>query len=215
MQMYKVYLHFKNILTIKKTVIYPYSRNYLVILFGINIMRFFLISIFLFLYTFGAHAQSTKQRIDNFMIKESLTANGKIAIIAVDSGDVAQDYINGTFKFTINGFEQSLNFHDGVAVPAHPIESSTFVYFKHKNQETTTGKLYFLYKKDNNISPIKINGLLLLLIPAVILLIAYAAKRLFTTFIILAIVYFYFSYSKGLSLSQILESAFHTISNLF
>jgi len=177
-------------------------------------MKFFLTSILVLLCSWIASAQSIQQRIDNFMIKESLTENGKIAIIAVDSADVAQDHINGTFKFTINGFEQALNFHDGVAIPSHPIESSTFVFFKHKNQEKTSGKLYFLYKKDNNISPIKINGLLLLIIPAVILLLAYAAKRLFTTFIILAIVYFYFSYSKGLSISQLLESAFQTLKNL-
>ncbi|MCA5006538.1 hypothetical protein [Sphingobacterium bovistauri] len=162
----------------------------------------------------SVQAKSTFQRIDNFIIKENLTSNGKVAIIVVDSADVAQDNINGTFKFTINGFEQTLAFHNGVAVPSHPIESSTFVYFKHKNQEKTTGKLYFLYKKDNKISPIKINGLLLLIIPAIILLIAYAAKRLLTTFIILALVYGYFSYSKGLSISQLLESAFQVIKNL-
>src|SRR5690606_12958543 len=148
------------------------------------------------------------------MIKESLTANGKIVIIAVDYADVAQDHIHGTFKFTINGLVQAINIHDGVDILSHPIHSTTFMFFKHNNQEKSSGKLYFLYKKDNSISPIKINGLLLLIIPAVILLLAYAAKRLFTTFIILAIVYFYFSYSKGLSLSQLLESAFQTLKNL-
>lgn len=178
-----------------------------------NMKNLFIILISLF-STVCAFAQSDIQRIDNFTIKENLTSNGKVAIIAVDSADVAQDNINGTFKFTINGFEQTLAFHNGVAVPSHPIESSTFVYFKHKNQEKTTGKLYFLYKKENKISPIKINGLLLLIIPAIILLIAYAAKRLLTTFIILAIVYGYFSYSKGLSISQLLESAFQVIKNL-
>lgn len=177
-------------------------------------MRNFLITSVLFFISIVSYAQSTSQRIDNFIIKENLTSNGKVAIIAVDSADVAQDYIHGTFKFTINGFEQSLAFNQGVAVPSHPIESSTFVFFKHKNQEKTTGKLYFLYKKDNKITPVKINGLLLLIIPAVILLLAYTAKRLFSTFIILAIIYAYFSFSKGLSVSQILESAFHVLKNL-
>lgn len=177
-------------------------------------MRNYFLLLFLILSTASAHAQSTFQQIDNFIIKENLTSNGKVAIIAVDSADVALDFINGTFKFTINGFEQSLAFHDGVAVPSHAIESSTFVYFKHKNQEKTTGKLYFLYKKDYKITPVKINGLLLLIIPALILLIAYAAKRLLMTVIILGIIYAYFSYSKGLSLTQILESAFQVLKNL-
>ncbi|WP_160068143.1 hypothetical protein [Sphingobacterium bovisgrunnientis] len=177
-------------------------------------MRNYFLILFLILSSATVYSQSTFQRIDNFVIKENLTANGKVAIIAVDSADSALDYINGTFKFTINGFEQSLAFHDGVAVPSHPIESSTFVYFKHKNQDKTTGKLYFLYKKDNKITPFKINGLLLLIIPAVILLIAYAAKRLLMTFVILGIIYAYFSYSKGLSISQVLESAFQVLKNL-
>jgi hypothetical protein len=155
------------------------------------------------------------QRIDNFLVKENLTANGKIAIVAVDSVEHADENINGTFKFNINGFEQSLAFHDGVAVPPHPIENSTFVYFKHKNIQKTTGKLYFLYKKDNEITPIKINGLLLLLIPTVLLLIAYALKRFLVVFILLAVAYGYFSFSKGLSPMQILESSYHTILSFF
>ncbi|NGF56631.1 hypothetical protein G5B00_08880 [Parapedobacter sp. SGR-10] len=153
------------------------------------------------------------QRINNFMIKENLTSNGKIAIIAVDSAENADESINGTFKFSINGFEQSLAFHQGVAVPSHPIDGSTFAYFKHKNQEGNVGKLYFLHKKDREITPVKINGVLLLAIPLFILLIGYVFKRFLTTFAIIAIVYGYFSYSKGLSLIQILESAYQTIKN--
>jgi len=177
-------------------------------------MKRLIILAFSILCTLHLNAQSSTQRIDDFMIKENLTANGKIAIIAIDSLEKAEDHINGIFKFTINGFEQTLNFHDGVAVPSQPIEKSTFVYFKHKNQEKSNGKLYFLYKKDNNITPIKINGLLLIIIPALILLIAYAAKRLLSTFIVLAIIYGYFSLSKGLSISQILESAFEILGKL-
>lgn len=166
------------------------------------------------LYSTLTLAQGQGMRIDNFDIKENLTANGKIAIVAMDSLDKAKEEINGTFKFTINGFEQNLAFHQGVAIPSHPIESSTFVYFKHKNQDKSTGKLYFLYKKGDEITPVKINGLLLILIPALLLVIAYALKRFLTTFIILAIIYAYFSFSKGLSISQILESAIEVIKRI-
>lgn len=177
-------------------------------------MKIFFTTIILLFSTILTQANSIYQRIDNFSIKENLTSNGKIAIIATDSSDIAQDYINGTFKFAINGFEQELKFNQGVAVPAHAIEGSTFVFFKHKNQEKTTAKLYFIYKKENKITPIKINGLLLLIIPAIIILVAYIAKRLIIVLIILALVYAYFSYSNGLSISQILETAFHSIENL-
>lgn len=180
--------------------------------FKVMFKPYYLLYLFVF---FPAIVWGQYQRIDNFIVKENLTSNGKVAIIVVDSVENADESINGTFKFSINGFEQSLAFHDGVAVPAHPIESSTFAYFKHKNLEKTSGKLYFLYKKDNEITPVKINGLLLLLIPVVLLLIAYALKRFLVMFIILAIAYGYFSFSKGLSPVQILESAYHTIIGFF
>ncbi|MFD2557228.1 hypothetical protein [Sphingobacterium tabacisoli] len=162
-----------------------------------------------------SHGQNSPQYIDNFIVKENLTANGKVAIIAVDSNEVANEAINGTFKFSINGFEQTLSFHQGVGVPTHPIDGSTFAYFKHKNQNGSSGKFYFLYKKENKITPVKINGLLLLIIPGVLLLLAYAFKRLLTTFVVLAVIYGYFSFSKGLSISQILESAFEVLKSFF
>lgn len=175
-----------------------------------------LVTLFTILYCSAySYSQSGPQYIDNFIVKENLTANGKVAIIAVDSSERANEAIDGTFKFSINGFEQHLAFHQGVGVPSHPIDGSTFAYFKHKNQNGSTGKLYFLYKKDNKITPVKINGLLLLIIPALLLLVAYAFKRLLTTFVVLALIYGYFSFSKGLSISQILESAIDVLKSFF
>ncbi|ERJ59452.1 hypothetical protein [Sphingobacterium paucimobilis] len=178
-------------------------------------MRILFLLLVLICNSIASYGQSNQQYIDNFIVKENLTANGKVAIIAVDSSEVANEAINGTFKFSINGFEQTLSFHQGVGVPSHAIDGSTFAYFKHKNQNGSTGKFYFLYKKENKITPIKINGLLLLIIPAALLLLAYAFKRLLTTFVVLAIIYGYFSFSKGLSISQILESAFEVLKSFF
>lgn len=162
-----------------------------------------------------AHSQEVVMRIESFEVKESLANSNKIAIIATDSLNIPNEKLNGTFKFVINGFEKSLEFHDGVAVHSDPIEGSTFVYFKHKNQDNTIGNLYFLFKKATKINPIKINGLFLILIPIAILLIAYVFKRFISTFIILFILYFYFSYSKGLKLSYLLESITSLINGLF
>jgi len=156
-----------------------------------------------------------EQRIDNFIVKENLTQNGKIAIVAVDSAEVADESIDGTFLFSMNGLQQSLQFHQGVAVPSQKIDGSIFVFLKHKNQDNSTGRLYFIHKKDNSLNPYKINGLLLLIIPALMLLIAYVFKRMLLTLIILGLIYGYFSFSKGLAFSQILESAFQILKNLF
>lgn len=156
-----------------------------------------------------------EQRIDNFIVKENLTQNGKIAIIAVDSAEVADERIDGTFLFSMNGLQHSLQFHQGVAVPSQKIDGSTFVFFKHKNQDNSTGRLYFIYKKDNSLIPYKVNGLLLLIIPALLLLIAYVFKRMLLTLIILGLIYGYLSFSKGLAFTQIIESALQIIKNLF
>ena len=154
------------------------------------------------------------QKIDNFIIKENLTQNGKLAIIAVDSLEQPVERINGQFQFNLNGFQQSLSFHDGIAVIQHPLESSSFVFFKHKNQDDSIFKLYYIYKKDGGLKPIKINGLLLLLIPTLILVLAYMFKKFLTTFVVLGLIYAYFHYSKGLDLSQIMESILGALKSL-
>src|SRR5690606_6041297 len=115
-------------------------------------------------------AAAQKQRIQNFLVKENLTQNGKLAIIAVDSAERPLETVNGTFIFSINGFQQDLDFHDGIAVVKHPLETSTFVFFKHKNQATTMGKLYYIHKQNNELKPFKIPELFLLTTPARLLL---------------------------------------------
>ena len=174
-----------------------------------------LIAYLTFLLLTTMASQAAPQYISNFIVKENLTQNGKLAIIAVDSLDNPMERINGTYLFSINGFEQQLAFHDGIAVVKHPLESSTFVFFKHKNQENSVGKLYYIYKSNESLKPIKIYGMLLLIIPALLLLIGYTFKRLLSTIVVLAIIYAYFNYSKGLDLSKVFESAFMALKNFF
>lgn len=173
-----------------------------------------IIHILVFVFLSIASAQAQPQRIDNFIVKENLTQNSKLAIIALDSAEQPLERINGTFVFNLNGFQQDLQFHDGVAVVQQPVESSTFVFFKHKNQEKTVSKLYYIHKKDSELKPFKINGLLLLLIPLAILLIAYMFRRFLLTFVILALLYAYFHFSKGLDFSNIMESILEALKNL-
>lgn len=166
----------------------------------------FILIAFISNFHMHSYAQDLILKIENFDIKQSLTNNSKIAIIATDLSDNASEKINGTYVFTINGFEKSLVFHDGVAVNADPIESSTFVYFKHKNQDKSIGHLYFLLKKENTITSVRINGLVLIAIPIVLLLLAYVFKRFITTLVVLLLIFAYFHYSKGLTFSHLMES---------
>ena len=152
--------------------------------------------------------------IGDFTVKENLSQNGKLAIIAVDSLEKTNNFVNGNYQFSINGFLQDLNFKDGVAVTANPIESSTFVFFKHKTATKELGKLYFLRVNEKEITPYKINGFLLILAPLLILYIAYKFKRFLITLLIIAAIYFYLNHSKGLDFSQMLQDTLVNLKDL-
>src|SRR5690606_3511048 len=86
------------------------------------------------------HAQAeSDNRINNFIVKENLIRNGKIAIIACDSAEKPLESVNGIFRFVINGFQHELRFHDGVAITPQTIEKSTFVFLKHRNESGSHG----------------------------------------------------------------------------
>ncbi len=153
--------------------------------------------------------------IKDFTVKENLSQNGKLAIIAIDTAEKTDNTVNGNYTFTINGFQQELKFSDGVAVTINPIESSTFVFFKHKFAGSDIGKLFFLRMTDKGITPYKISGILLIIIPLLILYIAYKFKRFLITLLVLAVVYFYLNHSKGLDVRQLLESSIMAIKDLF
>lgn len=155
------------------------------------------------------------QKINDFIVKENISQNGKIAILAVDSSEKVDEHINGSFKFTINGFAQSMLFHDGVAVVQQPIESSTFTLLKHSNQDKTTGKYFYIYKKKDELKIIQINGLTLILIPVLLLFFAYIFKRFIMVFIVVGFIFAYFHFSKGLELGPLLESAMLALKQLF
>ncbi|MBP3943347.1 hypothetical protein J5U18_07185 [Sphingobacteriaceae bacterium WQ 2009] len=153
--------------------------------------------------------------IQNFTLKESITNPLKIAIIATDKLDVPQEGIQGTYTFSFNGFKQELKFNGGVATITEPIENSTFAFLKHKNAEGTNVKLFYIYKSDNGLSPLKISGLALLIIPGIILLVAYIFKRVIITAIVLALGMGFFNVNHGLSISSILETIFNSLKGMF
>lgn len=149
--------------------------------------------------------------INHFIVKENLIKNGKLAIIATDAEENPIDSISGTFPFVINGFEQVLTFREGVATTPHAIETSAFVFIKHRNQNGSHGRLYYVLKNDGGLNPIPISWYFLIVVPAVILLIAYLFKRLMILAVIVLIGLFIFNYSKGLNLENLFETLVHGI----
>ncbi|WP_219226820.1 hypothetical protein [Pedobacter antarcticus] len=169
----------------------------------------------LILLLFTGNAYSQKAEINNFLVKEGLLKNSKLAIIAADSLDQPLERINGLYTFTVSGFTQPLKFNEGVAVLPMQLERSAFVYIKHENERGTHSKLLYVYKKDGNLNPIAINSMWLILIPLLLVFIAFAFRKLIIFVVILLLVFMYFNHSNGLNLSTFFETVFDTLKTLF
>lgn len=152
--------------------------------------------------------------LKNFLVKENLLKNDKIALVAADENDKPQE-VEGVYQFSINGFKQELRFTNGVAVYPQAIEKSTFVYLKHINDSTTVCKLYFLLKKTDEINPIKINWKVLIFLPLTLIALAGMFRKFIVYAIIIAFGMFLFGSNKGLGLPTLFETIIDGIKSLF
>ncbi len=177
-------------------------------------MKIFTITFLFSIICYCSYAQESFV-IRNFVVKENLLQNNKIAIIATDSLDQPQESVNGTYSFTINGFKQLLEFNNGVAVSDMEMEKSAFVYIKHENEESGPSKMYYILKSDTGLNPVNISWYVLLIIPAGLILIGYMFRKLIGLIIFILMAFIYFNYNKGLSFSTFLESIFDGLKNLF
>ncbi|MFI5139925.1 MAG: hypothetical protein ACHQIM_19040, partial [Sphingobacteriales bacterium] len=75
--------------------------------------------------------------INHFVIKENPFAKNEVAIVATDTAGAVQENVNGTFSFSVNGFQDTLHFDKGTAFYRHKIERSTFLYVRHQNDSGT------------------------------------------------------------------------------
>ena len=144
--------------------------------------------------------------LNNFVVKENLLKNNKIAIIATDQDEKPLESLNGTFQFSINGFQQELKFNNGVAVASQPIDRSTFLYLRHENEAGTHGKLYYIHKQNDNLRPIKISWLILVLIPLGIIILATMFRKFIIIAAILLLLLFFFNSQNGLKLPTFFET---------
>jgi hypothetical protein len=173
------------------------------------------IYLFLALFIWSSNAFSQKIDINNFIVKESLLKNSKLAIIASDSLDQPLEGINGSYSFTVSGFSQLLNFHDGVAIVPLQLEKSSFVYIKHQNDSGTHSKLLYVYKKDGNLNPYMISTNWLIFFPLIIIVLIFAFRKFLIIGLIILLVFIYFNHSNGLSLGTFLETIFDKLKMLF
>ncbi len=172
----------------------------------------YLYLVVLFFYASASFAQNAD--VDNFMVKESLLKNSKLAIIATDSLNQPLEGINGVYTFSVSGFSQEVTFASGVAILPLKIDKSTFVYIKHENDNGTHSKLLYVYKKDGDLNPFIINGIFLILIPLIIIVLAFAFKKFIYIAVILLLIFMYFNHSNGLNISTFFETTFDYLKNL-
>jgi hypothetical protein len=91
----------------------------------------------------------------HFVVKENPFAKDEIALVAVDTASNIQENVNGTFNFTINGFSEELKFEKGTAFYRHKLDKSSFIFARHQNDEGTTSMLYYVYRHDSKLTPLK------------------------------------------------------------
>ncbi|MBC7743530.1 MAG: hypothetical protein H7096_00335 [Flavobacterium sp.] len=170
---------------------------------------------FPFLFAQSGITKSKKIEINNFIVKENLLKNDKIAVIACDSNETPLENVSGTFQFNINGFKQELKFNDGVAIAPQQIDKSTFVYLRHENDNGTHGKLYYVLKKEQDLKLYKINWFVLVLVPLIIIFLATMFRKLIVIAAILLMVLFIFNSNNGLKLGTFFDTIIDGLKSLF
>jgi hypothetical protein len=153
--------------------------------------------------------------IDHFEVKENPFAENELAIVATDSLDNIRENVDGLFSFAINGFQEEMKFEKGTAFYHRKLEKSSFFYVKHVNDSGTHSMLYYIYKQDGGLKPIKVSWALLLGIPLGLVLLGYLFKRFIAIILIVFCIFLFFNYQNGLSLGTFFESIVNGLRGMF
>ena len=178
------------------------------------LMKKLSLACFFLLFTTGFAFADTIS-INHFVVKENPFAKDEIAIVAVDTAQNIQENVNGLFTFTINSFTEQLTFDKGTAFYRHKIEKSGFVYARHENDKGTHSMLYYIYRHDSKLSPVKISWILLICVPLGLILLGYLFKRFIIIAIIIFCIFLYFNHSNNLSIPTFFQSIIDGLKGIF
>jgi hypothetical protein len=153
--------------------------------------------------------------IKNFTIKENPFAKDELAVVATDTAGVIQEGVNGTFKFSINGFDEDLDFKNGTAFYRRKLDKSSFIYIKHTNDAGSNSTLYYVYRQQNKLSPIRISWIILIAIPCILILLGYMFRKFIVIAVLLFCVFLYFNHNSGLSIPTFFETVIDGIKHIF
>lgn len=170
------------------TIIYPYKISY-----------FLLLILFVAALT-GSFQASAKEPIHDYRLSPALFENNSIHIQAIDETGNEDSRIKGHYPFIVNGFEKRLLFIDGKAAYPDNLKGSAFLYMKYENPEKPVPRLFFVYRSDAGLVPVKISLFWLLAIPLGLVVLSFLFRRLIIIAVILIVLFFVFN--KGLSVSR-------------
>jgi len=160
-------------------------------------------------------AQADTVTIKHFMVRENPFASDEVAVVATDTAGKIDEKVNGNFTFTFNGFDEALTFDKGSAFYRHKLDKSTFLYVKTTDTTGTRSMLYYIYKHDGKISTYHVSWIVLLLVPIILVLLAYVFKRFLIIAIILFCIFLYFNHHNGLSIPTFFESILDGLKSAF
>jgi len=163
----------------------------------------------------GHFAFADTVNIKHFEVKENPFADSEVAIVATDSLGNIQENVDGVFSFTINGFDEQMQFQKGTAFYRHKLDKSAFFYVKHINDAGTHSALYYIYKTSNKLKPIHVSWTLLVIIPLALVLLGYMFKRFIIIAIVIFLIFIYFNHHNGLSMPTFFESIFDGLKGMF
>ncbi|GAB3936085.1 hypothetical protein [Mucilaginibacter myungsuensis] len=167
------------------------------------------------LLALGFLAKADTITIKHFIIKDNPFGKNQMAIVATDTLNNTLENVNGDFSFTVNGFDQLLAFHNGVAFYPPKIEKSIFLYIRHHNDAGTVSKLYYVYKNNDKLLPFHISWGWLVVIPLGLILIGYLFKRLIIIAAIVFVIFFFFNHYNGLDIGTFFQSIVDGLKSLF
>lgn len=149
----------------------------------------------------GGKAEArVREPILNFKISPTLFETTSIHIQALDEAGNEDATINGKYLFQINGFEKRLTFAGGKASYPDSLKSSTFLYMKWAGAEKMVPRLFFVYRSDAGLVPVKISLFWLLAFPLALMLFSFVFKKLLFIAVIIFVLFFFLN--KGLSVSN-------------
>lgn len=160
-------------------------------------------------------AYADKIEIKNFALKDNPAGNNEVIVAAVDTNGVVQEKVNGDFIFTINSFQETLKFDNGLAYYHHKLTKSSFIYLKHENESGSHSTLFYVYKSDSKLIPIHISWIILFAIPVILIVLGYMFKRFIIVAVLLFLAFVYFNHSGGLGISTFFETVVDGLKHMF